>query len=213
MRLYAFYRSSASYRVRLALQHKNVPYELVPVSIVDGASRAPQHLARSPLGQVPVLELEHQGRRVHLTQSVAILEYLEETYPEPALLPGEPFGRARVRELVELVNSGIQPLQNSPVLAAVAELGGDPDAWARGHIQRGLAGLLARTEDTRAAYLLGEAVTLADVLLVPQLYNARRLGVNLRGLEPLVDIDARCRALPRWELASPERQPDAPPPS
>ncbi len=123
MRLYAYYRSSASYRVRIALQHKNIPYEVETVSIVEGTNRGEAHLARNPIGQVPVLEFERDGKKVHLAQSVAILEYLEETHPSPSLLPKEPIARARVRELVELVNSGIQPLQNTPVLAELRTLG------------------------------------------------------------------------------------------
>ena len=115
MRLYAFYRSSASYRVRLGLAHKDIAHELVPIALMTGEQRAPEHRARNPIGQVPVLELLGGEQPVLLAQSVAILEYLEEVFPEPALLPREPIARARVRELVELVNSGIQPLQNLSV--------------------------------------------------------------------------------------------------
>lgn len=210
MRLYAYYRSSASYRVRIALQHKNIPYEVETVSIVDGMNRGEAHLARNPIGQVPVLELERDGKTVHLAQSVAILEYLEETHPSPALLPKDAIARARVRELVELVNSGIQPLQNTPVLAELKSLGADPDAWGRKYIGKGLRALQERVAGRSGAFLLGDEPTLADVVLVPQMYNARRFGLELSGLETLVAIDARCRALPRWDLASPEMQPDAP---
>jgi len=210
MRLYAYYRSSASYRVRIALAHKNIPYQIETVSLTTGENRGDAHLARNPLGQLPVLELEVAGQKVHLAQSVALLEYIEETHPEPALLPKEPIARAKVRELVELVNSGIQPLQNTPVLADVKALGYDPEDWARKYIGKGLHALVERAASRAAEFLLGDTPTLADVVLVPQMYNARRFGVDLTGLERLVDIDARCRALPRWNLASPELQPDAP---
>jgi glutathione S-transferase len=100
MRLYAFYRSSASYRVRLGLAHKDIAHELVPIALMAGEQRAPEHRARNPIGQVPVLELLGGEEPVLLAQSVAILEYLEEVFPEPALLPREPIARARVRELV-----------------------------------------------------------------------------------------------------------------
>jgi maleylpyruvate isomerase len=210
MRLYAYYRSSASYRVRLGLHHKNLAFEAVTVSILDGANREAEHLARNPLGQVPVLEFEREGRTVWLAQSLAILEYLDETYPANPLLPQDPIARARVRELAEIVNSGTQPLQNTPVLADIRALGGDADAWGRKYVRKGLLALAARAKETHGAFLVGDAPSLADVCLVPQMYNARRFDISFEGLELLVAIDERCRALPRWDLARPEVQPDAP---
>ena len=209
MRLYAYYRSSASYRVRIALRHKDIPYEVVTVSIADGVNRGEAHLARNPLGQVPVLEFERGGETVHLAQSVAILEYLEETHPEPALLPKEPIARARVRELVELVNSGIQPLQNTPVLAELKALGADPDAWGRKYIGKGLHALQARVAGRSGEFLLGDTPTLADVVLVPQMYNARRFKVDVSACPTLVAICAHLEALPAFAAARPELQPDA----
>ena len=211
MRLYAFYRSSASYRVRLGLAHKDIPYELVPIALMTGEQRAPEHRARNPIGQVPVLELLGGEEPVLLAQSVAILEYLEEVFPEPALLPREPIARARVRELVELVNSGIQPLQNLSVLLHVSSLGADAQAWARHFVLNGLLALEQRAHTTRGAFLFGDQPTLADVCLVPQMFNARLLGLPLDDLSSLVEIDARCQALPRWSDAHPSAQPDAPP--
>lgn len=212
MRLYAYYRSSASYRVRLALAHKNLDYEVVPVSIPQGETRAAPHLERNPLGQVPVLEVEHAGKVVRLAQSLAIIAYLDERYPEPSLTPAHPVQRAYARELAEIVNAGIQPLQNMPVLERVArDLHGDANSWAQHFIHAGLSALEARAKATSGAFLIGDTPSVADVCLVPQMYNARRLGVSLEGFDTLVRIDAGCRELPRWQLAHPDKQPDAPP--
>ena len=162
MRLYAFYRSSASYRVRLGLAHKDIAHELVPISLMAGEQLAAEHRARNPIGQVPVLELLGGEAPVLLAQSVAILEYLEEVFPEHALLPREPIARARVRELVELVNSGIQPLQNLSVLLHVSSLGADSAAWARHFVLKGLLALEQRARSTRGAFLVGDQPTLGE---------------------------------------------------
>jgi maleylpyruvate isomerase len=211
MRLYAYYRSSASYRVRLALMHKQIAYELVPVSIVKNETHSPEHLARNPLGQVPVLEIQTPEGPVYLAQSLAIIEYLDELHPERPLLPRDPILRARARELAEIVNSGTQPLQNTPVLTHVEkELHADAKAWARRFMHKGLSALEARAKHTSGQFLVGDAPTVADVLLVPQMYNARRFELSLDAFPTLVAIDARCQELPNWALAHPDRQPDAP---
>lgn len=213
MRIFAFFRSSASYRVRLALAHKGLAYEVVPVALTAGEQRTSEHRARNPIGQVPVLDVgvsDADGRPVLLAQSVAIMEYLEETYPEPPLLPRDPIARARVRELVELVNSGIQPLQNLSVLQHVDSLGADSTEWARRFVLRGLLALEKRSHATRGDFLCGDLPTAADICLVPQMFNARLLGVPLDDLSGLVAIDARCQVLPGWSAAHPSAQPDAP---
>jgi maleylpyruvate isomerase len=211
MLLHAYYRSSASYRVRLALAYKGLPYEVHPVSLLDGENRSEAHLARNPIGQVPVLEVDHGGERVLLAQSLAILEYLEETHPEPALLPKDAVARARVRELAELVNAGIQPLQNLPVLARVdRELGGDSKAWACHFITQGLSALEQRARHTAKSYLVGDAFSFADICLLPQLYNARRFHVPLEAMPTLLRVEQACHALPALRAAAPDAQPDAP---
>ena len=211
MRLFAYYRSSASYRVRLALQHKQIPHELVPVNILKNETHAPEHLARNPLGQVPVLEIQTAQGPVHLAQSLAIIEYLDELHPERPLLPRDAVLRARARELAEIVNSGTQPLQNTPVLQHVEkELHADARAWAQRFIHKGLVALEARAKHTAGQFLVGDAPSIADVCLVPQMYNARRFEISLEALPTLVAIDARCQELPNWALAHPDRQPDAP---
>jgi maleylpyruvate isomerase len=211
MRLFGYHRSSATYRVRIALHHKRIPFETVPVAIRAGEQRSPSHLARNPLGQVPVLEIDQGGRPVYLAQSLAIIEYLEELSSGYPLLPTEPVARARARELAEIVNAGTQPLQNSPVLEHLEnDLHVDAKAWARRYIRRGLEALEARARLTAGAFLVGDAPSIADVCLVPQVFNARGLDVALDGLETLVRIERDCLALPGWDDAHPSRQPDAP---
>ena len=138
MKLYGYWRSSCTWRVRIALSFKRLNHEVVPVHLVreGGEQHQLPHLRRNPMGQVPVLETR-DGR--HLAQSMAILEYLEENHPVPSLLPTHPFERARARQLAEMVNAGIQPLQNLTVLRRVSDVeGGDARDWARHFIERGL---------------------------------------------------------------------------
>lgn len=210
MKLYSYWRSSSAWRVRIALQLKDLPHELQAVHLVrdGGEQHQAAHVARNPMRQVPVLELD-DGRL--LTQSVAILEYLEERYPNPALLPSRPFQRAQVRQLVEVVNSGIQPLQNLRVLAAMAAAGGDRQAWGRSVVEEGLAALQALARPTAGRFLYGDSVTLADLMLVPQLYNARRFGCDLSALDLLLEVERECAGLPAFQRAHPDQQPDAPP--
>jgi len=213
MKLYGYWRSSSAWRVRIALGLKGVAFENVPVHLVRGGGEQfrPEFVELSPLSQVPVLEFERDGRRERLTQSVAIIEYLEETIPEPPLLPRDPLSRARCRELVEMVNSGIQPLQNRLVLERVAQGGMDSRAFAQEFIARGLSALEARVRASAGDTLLGSALTLADIYLVPQLYNARRFGVPLEPFPTLVRVDASLAARPAFAAAHADRQPDAEP--
>ena len=209
MKLYGYWRSSATWRVRIALELKGVDYTYVPVNLLEAEHLQPEHLARNPLGQIPVLELMDGSR---LVQSVAILTYLEQRFPDVPLLPFEPVARAQVLGLVEAINSGVQPLQNLSVLKRIEALGADRLAWGREVVERGLAGFQTLTEPHRGAFCFGDEVTLADVLLVPQLYNARRFGCDLEPLAPLVEIEARCAALDAFRAAHPDAQSDCPNP-
>jgi maleylpyruvate isomerase len=214
LRLYTFWRSSSAWRVRIGLALKGLGHELRPVNLAAGEQFEDAHRARSPLAQVPVLEVEEGGRTLRLVQSMAILEWLDERYPDPPLLPPDLDGRARVRALAEHVNSGIQPLQNAIVLKMLRErVPGWDREWARLHIARGLEGLEQAVNDGRAGrFCHGDAPGLAECYLVPQLYNARRFGVDVTRYPTLRRIEDACAALPQFQTAHADRQPDAPPP-
>ncbi|HEX5659036.1 MAG TPA: maleylacetoacetate isomerase [Polyangiales bacterium] len=209
MRLYSYWRSSSAYRVRIVLALKAVPYEYVAVNLLPTIceQRSEAFAAINPMQQVPTLEWTDGSR---LTQSVAIVELLDELHPEPPLLPKQPLLRARVREIVELINSGIQPLQNTATLAELRRLGGEDAArsWAASALAQGLAALEARAQPGR--FLVGDAPSLADVFLVPQLYNARRFGLALEAYPRLLAAEVAANALPAFQRARPEAQPDAP---
>jgi maleylpyruvate isomerase len=214
MKLYGYWRSSSAWRVRISLAWKRLPFEYQAVHLVrdGGGQHAPAYRAVNPLSEVPALEWTEGGVVRRLAQSFAILEYLERTHPEPPLLPADPFLAGRARQLAEMVNSGIQPLQNLRVLNRVRdELKGDGPAWARHFIGRGLAAMEVLAPETAGDFLVGDAPTLADVYLVPQLYNARRFGIDLAPYPTLLRAEASCQRLPAFAEAHPDRQPDAEP--
>lgn len=212
LRLYNYFRSSASWRVRIALGWKGLAYEYVSVHLVKdgGQQHGAAHRARNPMEQVPTLELTLGGETRLVAQSMAILELLEELHPEPALLPRDPFRRARARELAELVNAGIQPHQNLGPMGRIEALQeGAGRAHARHFNEVGLAAFEARVQDTAGAFSVGDAPSFADVCLVPQLYSARRFGVDVAPFPTLVRIEAALATLPAFAAAHPDRQPDA----
>ena len=212
--LYGYWRSSSSYRVRIALNLKGVDYRYEPVNLVrgEGEQRRPGYRAINPLGLVPALV--HEGRTV--TQSVAICEYLEEVFPGPALLPADAVGRARVRSLVQTIACEIQPLNNLGVLRYLSGAMEQPEpavrAWITHWIARGFTAVESwlETADT-GRFCHGDRPTLADCFLVPQVYNAERFGCDLSPYPTLLRVAAHCRAQDAFLRASPERQPDAPP--
>jgi maleylacetoacetate isomerase len=211
MKLYTYFRSSAAYRVRIALNLKGVTHEAVPVDLRPGAHRQPEYLARNPQGLVPALE---DGGTV-IAQSLAIIEYLEETRPLPPLLPRSPLERARVRSLALAIACDIHPLNNLRVLNYLrSPLGHDEaavDAWYRHWIAEGFRAL--EEEAKRASgdgrHMFGGEVTLADVCLVPQMFNARRFKCDVEPFPTLRAICAHLEALPAFALAAPGAQPDA----
>jgi len=216
VKLYGYWRSSSAWRVRIALAWKGITYVNQPVSLVKngGEQHTPAFREKNPLGQVPVLELdpEADGTVRRLTQSMAILEYLEQLYPQPPLLPADPWPRARARQLAEMVNAGIQPLQNLALLQHVkAVLSGEPDVWVRHFVGKGLAALESVAAEAPGAFLVGDAPSFADLYLVPQLYSARRYGVDLGPFPTLTRVEAACAALPAFQAAHADVQPDAVP--
>jgi maleylpyruvate isomerase len=218
MKLYSYWRSSSAWRVRIALALKQLPFEYVAVHLVEGGGQQfqPAHQARNPMSQVPVLEWEAGGQTRRLSQSIAIIEFLDETHPEPALLPRDPFARAQARMLAEHVNSGIQPYQNAVVLKRIKELLPGVEsadvAWASFWIARYLVGLEAAVKPLAGKFCMGDAVSLPDLYLVPQLYGARRFKVDLAPFPTLTRIEALLAEHPAFVAAHPDRQPDAPPP-
>ncbi|MCE8036157.1 maleylacetoacetate isomerase [Halomonas sp. MCCC 1A11062] len=210
--LYGYFRSSAAYRVRIALNLKGLDYAQVPVNLVKGEQRDEANLARNPQGLVPILETD-EG--VQLSQSLAICEYLEERHPEPALLPADPEGRARVRSLAQLVACEIHPLNNLKVLKyLVHELKLDEAAklaWYRHWIAEGFTALEARLagEPATGEFCHGDSPTLADLCLVPQVFNAERFECDLSAYPTIRRIAERCRAMEAFAKAAPGAQPDA----
>lgn len=212
MKLYGYYRSSASYRLRIILNAKGLDWDYQAVDLLEGEQKAEAFRALNPLGLVPVLDT---GDAL-LAQSPAIAEYLEEQYPEPALLPSDPIGRARVREMMHSVGCEIHPLQNLAVLMYVKETYSLDDAavqaWGRKWIDRGFSALetLARERSSDGKFSYGDRLTLADAWLIPQLFNAHRFGLDLTPYPTLVGIDQHCRTLGAVAAAHPSKQPDAP---
>ena len=202
--LYDYYRSSASYRVRIALNLKGVAYARVPVNLLEGEQQADGYRARNPQGFVPMLEVD--GRP--MTQSLAILAWLEAAAREPPLLPADPGDQAHVRALVLTIVADIHPLNNLRVLKRLTAMGIDQagrDEWYRHWIAEGFDALEALASPRAGAFLFGDAPTLADVCLVPQMYNARRFQVPLDAFPTLVAADAEATRLPAFAAAHPDR--------
>ena len=211
MRLYGYFRSSASYRVRIALSLKGLDYHLQPVHLRRNEQRAPEFLAQNPQGLVPALE--HDG--AVLAQSLAIMEYLEERFPQPALLPEAPADRAWVRALAQIVACDIHPLNNLRILQYLEkDLALDDEtrtAWARRWIDDGFAAMEAMLKDDprTGEHCFGNLPTLADVCLAPQVFNSQRFGVGMDRYPTLARIHENCIRLPAFADQAPERQPDA----
>jgi len=200
MRLYGYWRSSATWRVRIALAHKNLPYEYVAVDLRKdgGEQNKPAFRAKNPMGRIPVLELDLDGERRLVAESMAILEMLEERWPRPPLLPRDAFLRARARQLAMLVVSGVQPLQNTGVQLYIEnELHLDATPWIRHWVTNGLAAVETLVKETAGTFAIGDEPTFA------------RFVIDLAAYPTLVRIDEACAKLPAFEAAHARNMPDA----
>ena len=210
MKLYGYFRSSAAYRVRIALALKNLPYEYVTVHLLKngGEQHSPAYRRLNPQGRVPSLELDDG---TVLLQSPAILEFLEETAREPSLLPNDDFSRAKVRAVAAIIGCDIHPLNNTSVLGYLKnELGQDQDAvnhWYGHWIQEGFAAVEALIDGPK--FCFGGQPGMADLYLIPQVYNARRFNVPLDAFPKITSVDAHCAELDAFKTSHPDNQPDA----
>src|SRR5215471_2906849 len=209
MKLHGYFRSSASYRVRIALNLKGLTVEHLPHHLRKGEQTAPAYLAINPQGLVPALE---NDAGANLTQSLAIIEWLDETHPAPALLPKDPARRAKVRAFAQAIACDTHPVQNLKVLSRLRQLGLPEEKvteWAAWANREGLAACETLIKDGAGPFCFGDTPTLADLCLVPQLGNARRFGVDVSAYPRLLKAEAAAKALPAFADAAPEKQPDA----
>ena len=210
MKLYSYYRSSAAYRIRIALNLKGLPYDYVPVNLLTREQKSEAYLARNPQGLVPALELD--GGEI-LSQSIAILEWLEETSPPPALLPQDPLLRARVRSLVNNIACDVHPLNNISVLGYLKDHMGAGEeaiqAWYRNWVDRGFKAIELSLARTMGDCCFGDRPTLADVCLIPQVYNAYRFKVPMEDYPNIRQVNQHCNSLEAFARAAPEAQQDA----
>jgi maleylacetoacetate isomerase len=200
--LHDYWRSSACYRVRIALAHLGIAYRKVPIDLLKGEQRAEDYRAINPQGLVPTLEID--GRV--MTQSLAIIEYLAETRPGSGILPDDPIDRHFVRSIAHAIAMEIHPLCNTHVVAHIMELTGDPgarEAWMRKFIGQGLANVERMLAGRTDRFAFGDRPGMADFCLVPQLYNARRWGAEISACDRLLAIDAECAKLPAFDAAFP----------
>ncbi|KAI8811394.1 glutathione S-transferase [Cladochytrium replicatum] len=216
--LYGYWRSSTSWRVRLALNLKGADFKTVPVNLLEQEQLGPEYIQKNPGACVPTLELKlTSGETRYVTQSPAILELLEEIYPDPPLLPSDPFARAEVRAIVCLIACDTSPVQNLKVLAKAAEVAGatGDDAvaikneWGAYWISRGLASVEQALKPISGKYCYKDTVTLADVCLIPQVSNALRFGIDVSKYPTIARIADNLRELEAFQKSEPAKQPGA----
>jgi maleylacetoacetate isomerase len=213
LRLFTYFRSSAAFRVRIALNLKGLAYDSVPIHLVrdGGEQKKPSYRAVNPQGRVPALEVVCGGATEVLTQSLAIIEWLDETFPEPPLLPADPLARARVRAAAQVIACDIHPLNNSGTLAYLKSVVGAPqevvDGWYAHFVRDGFGALERMIAP--GPYAFGAQVTLADLCIVPQMVNAWRFKVPVDDFPRLAAVTEACLKLDAFARARPEAQPDA----
>jgi maleylacetoacetate isomerase len=207
MKLYTFHASSGAYRVRIALNLKDIKAEMTFVDLTKAQQKDAAYAAINPQQLVPSF-IDNDGHV--LTQSLAIIEYLEETHPKPALLPKKPHERARVRAIAHAMASDIAPINNLKIRKYIKDVvGRDEKEWIQHWTQCGLAGVEKLVAQSAGKYCYGDTLTLADCVLVPQLFHARRFGTDLSAYPTLVRIDATCNEHPAFQAAHPSKQTDA----
>ena len=209
MKLYGYWRSSCTWRVRIGLDYMGIAYTYMPVHLINhgGEQKSAEHRARNGMLQVPTLELD-DGRQI--SQSLAIVRYLETLDAGDRLLPSDAYQKAIAWQMAEIVNAGIQPLQNLALLQKIkAEFSADAKAWSAGFIAAGLEALEALAVQHSGKFLVGDEVSVADACLVPQMYNARRFAMDLNPYPTLVAVDARCMELDAFISSRPSNQADA----
>jgi len=204
-RLYHYWRSGSSWRVRFALDFKAIPYEPLAVSLLNGEAESPEHLTRNPAGMVPVLEIPGPSP-TYLTESLAIIQYLESSHPDRApLIFGDALTRARIWTLSEVINAGTQPLHNPPVLNRHSSDPNEQASWARDFIEQGLATYEALCKKTAGNFSVGDLPSVADACLIPQIYSAERFKVDLGAYPVLSRIHQNCMGLPAYQSSHPDR--------
>jgi maleylacetoacetate isomerase len=205
LRLYHYWRSSSSWRVRWALTYKNIACEYVPVNLLSDEPESEAHLKRNPLGFIPVLEdLDHASPLRYLSESTAIIEFLEEIQPEPRLLPKDPLQRARTRQLAEIINSGTQPLQNMNTFLLHSSDPEEQKRWNQHWIHRGLKAYETLVQETAGKFSMGDSLTYADLFLIPQCYNAKRFEVPLSQYPTVERIDSAALKTESYQKSCPE---------
>ncbi|XP_053201841.1 LOW QUALITY PROTEIN: maleylacetoacetate isomerase-like [Panonychus citri] len=212
VKLFSYWRSSCSYRVRIALNLKAIPHEYVTINLVkDGGEQKKDHFLKiNPFGFIPSLEVNGDNNQNQIFESLAIIDYLENINPEPSLYPKDLIDRANAIAITESINSGIQPLQNLFVLAEIENLGGNKDQWAKQLITKKFKSLENIMTKTAGKYCIGDTITIADVFLVPQVYNAYRYGVDMSQYPTIERVNKLLEEHEAFKAAHPSVQPDAP---
>ncbi|XP_024877286.1 probable maleylacetoacetate isomerase 2 [Temnothorax curvispinosus] len=204
--LYSYWRSSCSWRVRIALNLKEIPYDIKPISIIkeDGEQHSNEFRKINPMERVPALYIDNHT----LIESMNILQYLEETRPTPPLMPADPVERARMREICEVIVSGIQPLQNIGVLSYIEKE--RRKEWPQHWITKGFTAVEKLLSSSAGKYCVGDEITLADCCLVPQMYNAQKFHVNLEPFSTILRVGRHLEHHPAFTATHPNNQPDCP---
>ena len=213
IQLYSYYRSSCSYRVRIALYFKNIPFEYIPIHLIKngGEQKNEKYKKLNPEGLVPTLIHNNQV----ITQSMAILHYLEDIYPSPSLFPKEPKKKAYILSICEIINSSTQPLQNLIVLNYLKSYwqmnNNNKQKWLKFWIYRGLLSVEQKIKKNKIGpFAAGRNLTVAELFIIPQIYNAKRFNINLKKFPRLLTIEGTCQHLPAFKKAHPDTQPDNP---